>query len=87
MTWVPRQPADSGGYEDLAAIADVVDLSAHQMAVASLADVVRSRAPPVGLRTSPSCGGACRPLAGASLDELRSILLQGLRRRQVGEAD
>lgn len=86
---VSFRPSGTEGYEDLAANAVVVDVGAHQVAVAALADVVRSKEAagrPKDVAVLAILRRRLQTLTGASLDELRSALLQGLRRRQDGGA-
>lgn len=86
---VSFRSSGTDGYEDLAANAVVVDLGDHQVAVAALADVVRSKEAagrPKDVATLSALHRRLQTLRGANQDELRSAVLQGLSRRQRGEA-
>lgn len=80
-------PSGTEGYEDLVVNAVVVDVGAHQVAVAALADVVRSKEAagrPKDLAVLAILRRRLQTLTGVNLDELRSAVLQALRRRQDG---
>lgn len=80
-------PTGTEGYEDLVVNAVVVDVDAHQVAVASLADVVRSKEAagrPKDLAVLAILRRRLQTLTGVDLDELRPAVLQALRRRQDG---
>lgn len=82
---VSFRPSGTEGYEDLVRNAVVVDLGDHHVAVAALADVVRSKEAagrPKDLAVLGALRRRLQTLTGVSLDELRSGLLQGFRRRQ-----
>ncbi len=82
---VSFRPSGTDGQEDLAANAVVVDIGDHHVAVAALADVVRSKEAagrPKDLAVLAILHRRLQTLTGASQDELRSAVLQGLRRRQ-----
>lgn len=84
---VSFRPSGTDGYEDLAANAVVVDIGDHHVAVAALADVVRSKEAagrPKDLAVLAILHRRLQTLTGATPDELRSAVLQGLRRRQDG---
>ncbi len=79
------RPTGTGGYEDLATNAIVVHFAGHDVAVAALADVVRSKEAagrPKDLATLPALHRRLDTLEGANLDELRSGVLQVLNERQ-----
>jgi hypothetical protein len=78
------QPTGTGGYDDLAAGALVVDVGGHHVAVASLADVVRSKEAagrPKDLATVPILRQWDEALSAMSPDDLRAGVLRVLRLR------
>lgn len=86
---VTFRPSGTEGYEDLVVNAVVVDVGAHQVAVAALADVVRSKEAagrPKDLAVLAILRRRLQTLTGVSPGELRSAVLQALRRRQDGGA-
>lgn len=78
------RPSGTDGYEDLSANAVVVDVAGHDVSVAALADVVRSKEAagrPKDLATLDTLRDWVEALAGSSPDDLRSGVLDVLHRR------
>ncbi len=79
------RPTGTEGYEDLATNAIVVHFAGHDVVVAALADVVRSKEAagrPKDLATLPARHRRLDTLEGANLDDLRSGVLEVLNERQ-----
>ncbi len=75
---VSFRPSGTEGYEDLAANAVVVEIGHHHLAVAAVADVVRSKEAagrPNDLAVLAILRRRLQTPTGASLDELRSAVV------------
>lgn len=77
-------PSGTDGYDDLAANAVMVEVGGHNVAVAALADVVRSKEAagrPKDLNTLATLRQWVEVLRASTLDDLRSEAAQVLRQR------
>ncbi len=82
------RPAGTEGYDDLVVDAVVVAIGDHDLAVAALADVVRSKEAagrPKDLSTLPALRESLGALRDVRLDEVRSGMLQVLRQRRLAD--
>jgi len=81
------QPSGTSGYDDLSANAVVLDVDGHRVAVAALADIVRSKEAagrPKDVSALDALQSRLDTLQGTGATQLRTQLMEALRRRQSG---